>query len=102
MCDNMTNTTISITQETKKSLLKLGMKWETHESIIKKLIKRFAWKKIDDEWNEILANDEFIPLDELWINELFGVSSKNFSTKISKTSKKFPKSDTEIVKRTSK
>jgi len=63
--DNMTNTTISITQDTKKALLDLGTKGETYDSIIRKLIKRFAWKKLDDEWNKILANDEFIPLDEL-------------------------------------
>ena len=63
--DIMANTTISITQETKKALLQLGTKGETYDSIIKKLIKRFAWKKLDDEWNKILANDEFIPLDEL-------------------------------------
>jgi len=62
---DMGNTTISITKETKKALLELGTKGETYESIIKKLIKRFAWKKLDDEWNKILATDEFIPLDEL-------------------------------------
>ena len=61
----MTNTTISITQETKKALLELGSKGETYDSIIKRLIKRFAWKKLDDQWNKILANDEFISLDEL-------------------------------------
>ena len=65
LCDNMGNTTISITKETKKALLELGIKGETYDSIIRKLIKRFAWKKIDDQWNKILANDEFIPLDEL-------------------------------------
>jgi len=63
--DIMSNTTISITLETKKALLQLGTKGETYDSIIKKLIKRFAWKKLDDKWNKILANDEFIPLDEL-------------------------------------
>ena len=63
--DIMANTTISITNETKDALLKLGSKGETYDSIIKKLIKRFAWKKLDDNWNQILANDEFIPLDEL-------------------------------------
>ena len=63
--ENMSNTTISITQETKKALLQLGSKGETYDSIIKKLIKRFAWKKLDDEWNKIIANDEFISLDEL-------------------------------------
>ena len=63
--DFMTNTTICITKETKNALLELGTKGETYDSIIRKLIKRFAWKKLDDEWNKILANDEFIPLDEL-------------------------------------
>ena len=63
--DFMTNTTISITKETKNALLKLGTKGETYDSIIKKLIKKFAWKKLDDEWNKILATDEFISLDEL-------------------------------------
>jgi len=61
----MGNTTISITQETKKALLDLGAKGETYDSIIRKLIKRYAWKKMDEKWNKILANDEFIPLDEL-------------------------------------
>ena len=61
----MTNTTISITQETKKALVQLGTKGETYDPIIRKLIKRFAWKKLDEEWNRILAKDEFIPLDEL-------------------------------------
>jgi hypothetical protein len=63
--DIMGNTTISVNQETKKALLKLGVKGETYDSIIRKLVKRFAWKKLDEEWNEILTKDEFIPLDEL-------------------------------------
>lgn len=61
----MANTTISIAKETKEALLNLGTKGETYDSIIRKLLKRFAWKKLDEEWNKILANDEFIPLDEL-------------------------------------
>jgi len=61
----MTNTTISVTKETKEALLNLGTKGETYDSIIKKLLKRYAWKKLDENWNKILANDEFIPLDEL-------------------------------------
>ena len=61
----MTNTTISITQQTKKALLNLGTKGETYDNIIKKLIKRYAWKKMDERWNKILAEDEFIPLEEL-------------------------------------
>lgn len=65
MMSSMSNTTISISNETRDALLKLGSKGETYDSIIKKLVKRFAWKKLDDTWNQILANDEFIPLDEL-------------------------------------
>ena len=61
----MTNTTISITKETKEALLKIGNKGETYDSIIRRLIKKFIWKKMDEKWNEILKNDEFIPLDEL-------------------------------------
>jgi len=61
----MTNTTISITPETKQALQQLGTKGETYDTIIKKLLRRFAWKKLDDEWNKIFAQDEFIPLDEL-------------------------------------
>ncbi len=61
----MGNTTIAVTQETKKALQQLGAKGETYDSIIKKLLQRFAWKKLDEKWNKILAEDEFIPLDEL-------------------------------------
>jgi hypothetical protein len=61
----MGNTTIAVTQETKKALQELGTKGETYDIIIKKLIKRFAWKKLDQEWNKILTQDEFIPLNEL-------------------------------------
>ena len=61
----MANTTISINQETKNALLELGIKGETYDSIIRKLIKRYAWKKVDEKWNKILENDEFIPLEEL-------------------------------------
>ena len=61
----MANTTISITQQTKQALLELGTKGETYDNIIKKLIKRYAWKKMDERWNKILQEDEFIPLEEL-------------------------------------
>ena len=61
----MANTTISITQQTKKALLELGSKGETYDGIIKNLIKRYAWKKMDERWNKILAEDEFIPFEEL-------------------------------------
>lgn len=61
----MTNTTIAVTQETKKALQQLGTKGETYDSIIQKLLQRFAWKKLDEKWNKILSEDEFIPLNEL-------------------------------------
>ena len=43
----MAKTTISITQDTKKTLQELGTKGETYDTIIQKLIKKFAWKKLD-------------------------------------------------------
>ncbi len=61
----MTNTTIAVTQETKKALQQLGTKGETYDSIITKLLNRYAWKKLDEKWNKILNEDEFIPLNEL-------------------------------------
>jgi len=61
----MANTTISINQQTKKTLSQLGMKGETYDTIIKKLIERYAWEKMDERWNKILAEDDFIPLDKL-------------------------------------
>jgi len=61
----MANTTISINQQTKKALSQLGMKGETYDTIIKKLIERYAWKKMDERWNKILSEDDFIPLDKL-------------------------------------
>ncbi|HSQ89543.1 hypothetical protein [Romboutsia sp.] len=61
----MANTTISINQQTKKALSELGMKGETYDAIIKKLIERYAWKRLDERWNRILSEDDFIPLDKL-------------------------------------
>jgi hypothetical protein len=61
----MGNTTIAVTQETKKALQQLGTKGETYDSIIKKLLNRSAWKKLDEKWSKILNEDEFIPLNEL-------------------------------------
>jgi hypothetical protein len=61
----MGKTTIAVTQETKKALQQLGAKGETYDSIIKKLLNRSAWKKLDEKWNKILNEDEFIPLNEL-------------------------------------
>jgi len=62
----MENTTIAIKRETKKALQELGIKGETYDSIIRKLLQRFAWKKMDDKWNKILVKGEFISLDDLF------------------------------------
>jgi predicted CopG family antitoxin len=58
-------TTISVSDETKEVLRTLGEKGETYDEIIRKLIKRSAWKELENRWNDILEKDEFIPLDEL-------------------------------------
>ena len=61
----MKNETISITPETKVALQKLKSKQETYDSIIKKLINEYVSKELDNKWNQILAAEEFIPLEEL-------------------------------------
>jgi len=58
-------TTIAVSYETKEMLRLLGEKGESYDDILKKLIKRSAWKKLDNRWNKILEEDDFIPLDEL-------------------------------------
>lgn len=58
-------TTVAVSYETKEMLRRLGEKDESYDKIIQKLIKEVGWKKLDERWNKILENDEFIPLDEL-------------------------------------
>lgn len=57
--------TISLDEETKEMLQRLGQKGETYDDIIRRLIEDAAWANLDDRWNEILQSDEFIALDEL-------------------------------------
>ena len=61
----MERTTIAVSHETKEILRNLGMKDETYDAIIRKLLKEAQMKKMDEKWNKILQEDEFIPLDEL-------------------------------------
>ena len=61
----MSATTVAISKETKEMLRKLGRKGESYDLIIRTLIEEVSWKRLDDRWNKILAEDEFIPLDEL-------------------------------------
>ena len=55
----------TVPDEIKEELRLLGEKGESYNQIIKRLIKMAAIKKMDERWNKILENDEFIPLDEL-------------------------------------
>lgn len=58
-------TTIAVAMETKEILRSLGEKGESYDHIIKKLIEEVGIKELDNRWNKILAEDDFIPLDEL-------------------------------------
>ena len=46
-------------------LRKMGEKGESYDAIIRKLLHEANWKVLDERWNTILHNDEFIPLDAL-------------------------------------
>jgi hypothetical protein len=59
------STTVVVSRETKEMLRRLGGKGESYDSIIRKLVEEASWKELDDRWNKILAEDKFIPLDEL-------------------------------------
>ena len=61
----MSTTTIAVSLEIKEILRQFGEKGESYNNIIKKLIKEAGWNKLDNRWNKIPENDEFISLDEL-------------------------------------
>jgi predicted CopG family antitoxin len=65
MCDIMAMTTIAVTAETKEALRRIGEKGESYDKIIRRLVKEVGWKELDQRWNHILEEDDFIPLDEL-------------------------------------
>lgn len=58
-------TTVAVSRKTKEMLRKLGEKGESYDSIIRTLLEEVSWKRLDDRWNKILTEDEFIPLDKL-------------------------------------
>ncbi|MGA1821456.1 MAG: hypothetical protein ACMUIG_02895 [Thermoplasmatota archaeon] len=58
-------TTIAVSVETREALRILGEKGESYDHIIQRLIERAAWKELDNRWNRILEEDEFISMDEL-------------------------------------
>ena len=58
-------TTIAVSSDTKDILRKMGEKGESYDAIIRKLIQEANWKVLDERWNLILKNDQFIPLESL-------------------------------------
>ena len=56
---------ISVSNETKLILKQLRKKGESYDQILQRLIKLAVIKKLDDELNEILETEEFIPLEDL-------------------------------------
>ena len=58
-------TTIAVSLETKEILRHFGAEKESYDHVIRNLIEEAGWKELDARWNRILAEDEFIPLDEL-------------------------------------
>jgi len=61
----VSSTTITVSSETKEILRRCGADRESYDHIIRKLIEKAGWEKLDNRWNRILAEDEFIPLDNL-------------------------------------
>ncbi len=61
----MSKTTVAVSHETKEMLRKLGEKGESYDSIIRNLIEEVGIEKLDDRWNKILKDDEFLSLEEL-------------------------------------
>lgn len=58
-------TTVSLDEETKDMVQRMGRKGETYDDIVRRLIKDAGWAHLDERWNEILDTDAFILLDEL-------------------------------------
>ena len=61
----MPPTTIAVSNETKEMLRHFGEKGESYDNIVRRLIEETSWKELDQRWNKILEEDEFISLDEL-------------------------------------
>ncbi len=61
----MEKTTVAVSKETKEILRKLGEKGQSYDDIIQSLIEEKRIEKLDDRWNRILEEDDFIPLEEL-------------------------------------
>lgn len=58
-------TTISLDPDTKEMLRELGHKGESYDDIVRRLIRKAGAKKLDERWNRILEDEEFVPFEEL-------------------------------------
>lgn len=55
--------TITVNDEVKQELKKIGRKDESYSDIVNRLLIYYYTKKLDVELNDILENEEFTPLD---------------------------------------
>jgi hypothetical protein len=58
-------TTISVSKKTRDALAALGSKKETYEDVILRLVEEAGFKAYEKRWNKILAEDDFVPLEDL-------------------------------------
>ncbi|HDS64003.1 MAG TPA: hypothetical protein ENN52_07785 [Methanofollis liminatans] len=56
---------ITISEETLALLRKMGYEGESDDEIILRLIRERLVFSLDGRWNQILEDDEFLPLEEL-------------------------------------
>lgn len=54
---------ISVNDEIKQQLKKIGNKGESYNDIVHRLLTYYCTKRLDIELNDILENEEFTPLD---------------------------------------
>ena len=56
--------TISLRKETKELLRGFRFKGRTYDELIRELIEKASVKEHDAQWNRILEEQDFIPLDD--------------------------------------
>lgn len=61
----MAQTTIQISKDTREKLKKIGVKGQTYDEIIEKLLEIGQKVAFFNELDRISNSEEFIPLDEL-------------------------------------
>jgi len=53
--------TISISNDTKELLRKMGRKGGSYDAVIRELLREANGKVLDERWNNIVDEDEFVP-----------------------------------------